>query len=125
VKNLGFKEMNKAYKASAKIMEKRMEKERPMDLEILKKVGESSIVIVTGTYDRVEHVLDMIKVPYVLIRPHEINQIELKPDQILIVNCPGDINVGLEKIKEFIKKGGFLFTTDWALLNVLEKIFPE
>ncbi len=31
----------------------------------------------------------------------------------------------MEKIKEFVEKGGFLFTTDWALLNILEKIFPE
>ncbi len=55
--------MNKAYKASAKIMEKRMEKEHSIDLEILKKVKESSIIIVAGTYDRVENVLDMINVP--------------------------------------------------------------
>ncbi|KKK84740.1 hypothetical protein LCGC14_2780290 [marine sediment metagenome] len=33
-----FKKMQKAYGASAKIMEKKMEKERPLDLEILKKV---------------------------------------------------------------------------------------
>ena len=34
-----FKKMKKAYKASSKILEKRMAKERPMDLEILKKVS--------------------------------------------------------------------------------------
>jgi len=122
---MGFKEMKKAYQASSKIMEKRMEKERPMDLEILKKVEESDIVIVEGSYDRVQDVLDMIKVPYVLIGTHDIAQIDLKPDQILIINCPGNITEGLSKIKEFVKKGGFLFTTDWALLNILERIFPE
>jgi len=36
-----FKKMEQAYKVSSKILEKRMGKERPMDLEILKKVGES------------------------------------------------------------------------------------
>ena len=121
-----FKKMEKAYKASSKILKKRMEKERPMDLEILEKIKESSIIIVTGSYDRVETVLDMINVPYVLIQPEEVPRIELKPDQILIVNCPGDIyDEGLIKIKDFVKRGGFLFTTDWALLNILEKIFPE
>ena len=122
---MGFDEMKKAYQASSKIMTKRMEKERPEDLEILNKVEDSAIVIVAGSYDRVEDVLDMINVPYVLIQPHQLSQIELKPDQILIINCPGNISEGLDKIKEFVKKGGFLFTTDWALLNILQQIFPE
>ena len=121
-----FKKMEKAYNVSAKILKKRMEKERPMDLEILEQVKDSSIIIVAGSYDRVENVLDMIKVPYVLIQTDEVDQIELKSDQILIVNCPGNISdEGLLKIKQFVKQGGFLFTTDWALLNILEKIFPE
>ncbi|KKL70994.1 hypothetical protein LCGC14_2099350 [marine sediment metagenome] len=118
--------MEQAYKASSKILKKRMEKERPADLEILEKVKESTIIIVIGSYDRVETVLEMIKVPYVLIQTDEVDQIELKSDQILIVNCPGNISdEGLLKIKQFVKQGGFLFTTDWALLNILEKIFPE
>ncbi len=120
-----FKKMEQAYKASSKILEKRMAKERPKDLEILKKIKDSSIIIVAGSYDKIELVLDLIKIPYVLIEPHEFSQIDLNPDQILIVNCPGEIQEGLEKIREFVKKGGFLFTTDWALLHILEKVFPE
>ncbi len=121
-----FKQMEQAYKASSKIMEKRMAKERPMDLEILRKVKESSIIIVSGAYDKIELVLDMIKVPYILIQPYEVSQVELNPNQILIINCPGNVDDdALLKIKEFVKKGGFLFTTDWALLNILEKLFPR
>lgn len=121
-----YDKMKKAYQASSKIMEKRMEKERPMDLEVLKQVEESSIIIVAGSYDKIELVLDLIKVPYILVQPNDVNQINLRPDQILIINCPGNIDdKGLQKIEKFVKKGGFLFTTDWALLNVLEKIFPE
>jgi len=121
-----FKKMEQAYKASSKILEKRMAKERPIDLEILQKVKESSIIIVSGSYDKVEIVLDMIKVPYVLIQPEKVSQIELKPNQILIINCPGNVyDDALPKVKEFVKRGGFLFTTDWVLQNILEKIFPE
>jgi hypothetical protein len=120
-----YKDMQQAYKASSKILEKRMQKERPLDLEILKKVDESSIIIVAGVYDKIELVLDLINIPYVLIQPGDFDKIKLRSDQILIINCPGEITEGLSKIKDFVKKGGFLFTTDWALLNVLEKIFPE
>ncbi|MHA1804876.1 MAG: hypothetical protein ACTSU4_10160 [Promethearchaeota archaeon] len=121
-----FEKMKKAYQASSKIMEKRMQKERPLDLEILKKVKESSIIVVAGEYDRIEMVLDLVKIPYILINPRDVERITLNPDQILIINCPGNISdKGLAKIKEFVKHGGFLFTTDWALLHVLEKLFPE
>ncbi|MFX1566980.1 MAG: hypothetical protein ACFFCV_01285 [Promethearchaeota archaeon] len=121
-----FKKMEQAYKASSKILEKRMAKERPVDFDILRKVKESSIIIVTGAYDKIELVLEMIKVPFILIEPHEVSQIELRADQILIINCPGNVNDdALPKIKEFVKSGGFLFTTDWALQNILEKIFPR
>lgn len=121
-----FKKMEQAYKASSKILEKKMAKERPLDLEILKKVKDTSIIIITGSYDKIELVLDLIKVPYILIQPYDFDKIELNPDQILIINCPGtDLTEGLEKVKEFVKKGGFLFTTDWVLLNILEKLFPE
>jgi len=120
-----YKNMKQAYEASSKILEKRMGKERPLDLEILKKIDESSIVIVAGVYDKVELVLDLIKIPYVLIQPRDFDKINLRPDQILIINCPGEITEGLSKIKAFVKQGGFLFTTDWALLNILENLFPE
>lgn len=120
-----YKDMQQAYKASSKILEKRMQKERPLDLEILKKVDESSIIIVAGVYDKIELVLDLINIPYVLIQPGDFDKINLRPDQILIINCPGEITEGLSKIKDFVKKGGFLFTTDWVLLNVLQKIFPK
>jgi len=122
-----YEKMKKAYEASSKIMQKRMEKERPEDLDILKKVKDSSIIIIAGSYDKVELVLDLINVPYVLINAYELEQIELNPDQMLIVNCPGsDISSqSLRKIKTYVGEGGFLFTTDWALLHVLEKIFPD
>ncbi|MFX0070371.1 MAG: hypothetical protein ACFFAO_04695 [Candidatus Hermodarchaeota archaeon] len=122
-----YEKMKKAYKVSSKIMQKRMEKERPQDLEILKKVKESSIVIIAGTYDKVELVLDLINVPYVLINAYDLDHLELNPDQMLIVNCPGsDISSqNLRKIKKYVGDGGFLFTTDWALFHVLEKIFPD
>ncbi len=122
-----YEKMKKAYQASSKIMQKRMEKERPKDLDILKKVKDSSIIIIAGSYDKIELVLDLINVPYVLINAYELDQIELDPDQMLIVNCPGsDISPqSLRKIKTYVENGGFLFTTDWALFFVLEKIFPE
>ncbi|MEM7165096.1 MAG: hypothetical protein AAF581_06495 [Planctomycetota bacterium] len=32
---------------------------------------------------------------------------------------------GLEKIKAYVERGGFLFTEDWVLVEVVQMIFPE
>lgn len=32
---------------------------------------------------------------------------------------------GVEKIKKFVQRGGFLFTEDWVLMEVLEPAFPK
>jgi hypothetical protein len=42
-----------------------------------------------------------------------------------MVNCPGNLSAaGVEKIRRFVKAGGFLYTTDWALTEVVQKAFP-
>jgi hypothetical protein len=43
----------------------------------------------------------------------------------MFVNCAGNFTPpGLRKLHQFVHEGGFLFTTDWALKNVLEPAFP-
>ena len=44
---------------------------------------------------------------------------------MLVINCPGQIpSAGVGTVREFVAKGGSLFTTDWALSNVIEPAFP-
>ncbi len=122
-----YKQMDKAYKASKKIFDIRMESERKEDLEVLKAISDNEIFIVPGCYDRVEQVFDLFQIRYAIVTPNQLNQLTLHPSQTLIINCPGagfDRRL-LLKIKQFVAEGGFLFTTDWVLKNVLEQIFPE
>lgn len=96
-----------------------------MDLEFLEKVESSDIIIVKGSYDYIENVFELIGIPYTLIEPEQVRLIELKPEQIVFVNCPGQIDMtGVEKLVGFVKRGGYMITTDWALKNVLERGFP-
>ena len=47
---------------------------------------------------------------------------EINPDQTIFINCPGTVSRrGLGKLVEFVNNGGFLFTTDWSLTNVIER----
>ena len=49
----------------------------------------------------------------------------LRPEQLLIVNCPGQVSAAaITRIRAFVEAGGSLFTTDWALKHVIEPAFP-
>ncbi|MGQ9630053.1 MAG: hypothetical protein ACUVXI_07010 [bacterium] len=117
--------MKKATRIASKVMKKRMEAERPEDLKVLNELKDENIVVVSGTYDRVEDVLSLAGIPFKLITPADVDRFPLKPDQILMVNCPGQIGErGIRNIQEFVRSGGYLLTTDWSLANILEKAFP-
>jgi hypothetical protein len=104
-----------------------MAKGRSEDLRTLEQISDNEIIIVPGQYDRIEDVFDIIKIPYGLVDIHRFSDLKLRPTQTLIINCPGDglSPVNLEKIKKFVEEGGFLWSTDWVLHNILEKIFPK
>ena len=115
-----FKQMKKAYNASTKILKTRMAKGRSEDLRTLEQISDNEIIIVTGQYDRIEDVFDIIKIPYGLVDIHRFSDLKLRPTQTLIINCPGQglSPVNLEKIKKFVEEGGFLWSTDWVLHNI-------
>ena len=87
---------------------------------------ESDVIIVTGSYDHGQVIFELVGIPYSVVGPEDVAGLDLRDDQILFINCPGNIEGrGLEKIKSFVNNGGMLVTTDWALKNVLEPIFPN
>jgi hypothetical protein len=64
-------------------------------------------------------------VPHVLVQPQDLDRLPLRPEQLLIVNCPGDVSpAAIARIRAFVEAGGSLFTTDWALKHVVEPAFP-
>ena len=124
-KPLGDERMQKAYAAAGDILRRVMEKERPDDARLLDDNSRDDVVIVKGRYDRVQDVFGILKVPYRLVETSEVPRLRLRPEQLLIINCPGQLERdGVLKVREFVEAGGSLFTTDWALKYVLEPAFP-
>src|SRR5687768_8261282 len=112
-------------KAAAKILDERMKTQRPEDYLILKGVEGKDIIVVAGSMDHIEQVLSAARIRHTLVQPEQVGNLDLNADQILMVNCPGNIpQAGLQRIEKFVRAGGLLYTTDWALLNVVQKIFP-
>ena len=122
---LGEAKMARANEAASVVVRGRMEAERPADFKLLESVESAEIIVVSGTYDRVQDVLIAVGVPHLLVTPVELDQIELNAKQLVMINCPGTISAaGITKIQKFVRAGGFLYTTDWALTNVVQRAFP-
>jgi hypothetical protein len=114
--------MQSAYRAAAKLTKHMIEQERPEDVEHLEG---TQVVVVSGCYDHGESIFKLCEIPCTLVSPDQGAGLALDPDQILYVNCPGKIpQRGLAKIQSFVRNGGMLVTTDWALKNVVEQAFP-
>jgi len=117
--------MKDAYKIAQELLKDRLKEVNPEALEEITSTDGADVLVVQGQYDHIEQVLSMAGVPFKLINPEDLSTIQLRPDQIVFINCPGNIDpVGLRKLERFVSSGGFLFTTDWALKDVLEKAFP-
>jgi hypothetical protein len=115
----------RAYSAGASIARAQMEAEAPLDAAALRAVEASDIIVVRGTYDHVELVLGALAMPFTPVDPDKLPQLRLRPEQLLVVNCPGHVPPrGIDQIRAFVEAGGSLFTTDWALRHVIEPAFP-
>ncbi len=117
--------MRQAYRVARELLRDRVRSSSPETLEILEQVRQADVVVVEGSYDRIQDVLEMAGMPFTLVNPERFEKSNLRPDQIVFVNCPGNLSpTGLRKLEAFVREGGFIFTTDWALRNVLEPAFP-
>jgi hypothetical protein len=103
----------------------RMRRSRPADFRLLRQARNSDVVVVRGTYDHAQTVLDAVRIRYTLIEPEDLERVELNAGQLLLVNCPGTVSrLAIKKMRQFVAAGGYLFTTDWSLQNILEPAFP-
>jgi hypothetical protein len=115
----------KAYRAAAAITREQLRRDAPERARALDEVEKSDVVVVAGTYDHVESVLQALDVPHTVIDAGAVDRLRLRPEQLLIVNCPGQVSPrGVTRVRRFVEEGGSLFTTDWALKHVVEPAFP-
>ena len=115
----------RAYRAAATITRERLRRDAPERARALESVQAGDVVVVAGAYDHVESVLGALDVPHSVIQPGDMDRLRLRPEQLLIVNCPGQVSdAAVVRIRRFVEAGGSLFTTDWALRYVIEPAFP-
>ena len=122
---LGDAKMKRANDAASTVVRERMAQERPADAALLQSVESADIVVVSGQYDKVEDVLQTLKIKHTVVAPAQVGALKLNAKQLLIIDCPGNLDTaGIDRVRKFVNAGGYLYTTDWALLEVLQKAFP-
>ena len=107
----------------------RLKRERPGDARTMERLREDDVVVIKGRSDKVEEVLDALKLKHVEHERSAFDSVELDPErQVLVLNCASKeylSEAGIAKVREFVAKGGYLFSSDWELRNTLAKAFPE
>ena len=86
------------------------------------------VIVVTGNFDHVENVLKKLGIPHQLVEREKLKDFPLKPTSVLVFNCHNkDVlsSAALGKVGKFVSAGGYLFSSDWELQNVLLKSFPR
>jgi hypothetical protein len=115
----------RSEQAAAEILHQRLKNEAPEQAKLLDLIHGKDIVVVAGSMDHVEQVLDAARIKYTLIQPQDVAQYQLRSNMIVMVNCPGVMpDEGVRRIEKFVRAGGLLYTTDWALKTLVEKAFP-
>ncbi|MBL4844817.1 MAG: hypothetical protein JKY65_04755 [Planctomycetes bacterium] len=106
----------------------RMAKDRPAELKTMTRMKNDEIVVIRGN-DKVEDVLKALKLKYKRIEREAFDDLKLNPEtQLLLLNCPGRAaftDKGIQKIRDFVAQGGYIFCSDWELGKTLAKAFPE
>jgi hypothetical protein len=115
-------EMARAYQATAGVVREQLEQAGAAGPDEFRG-GE--ILVTLGEYDKVQQVLDHLRLPYRTVPCQVVETLPLRADQVLIVNCPGRFSAaGLEALRRFVAAGGTLITTDWALETTVQRAFP-
>ncbi len=118
--------MRRAYRVSGQALLEDLRERRPDDARVLEGVRPAEVVAVRGSYDHCEQVLEATRVPFAVATPQEAARIDWERLEVLLVSCPGHLpRPALDRIGPWVRAGGYLLTTDWALKHVVEPLFPN
>ena len=98
----------------------------------LQQLEASEILVVGGEWDQQEKVLTSLGLRYRLLSPTDkslANGRAFKGPRFVFWNCgwalpPPMIQEVSKRVRAFVSDGGFLFTSDWMLGNLLMQAFP-
>lgn len=106
-----------------------IKRNRTTDYEDLKKGKKEEIVVVSGAFDEIQKVLDKLAIPHTVITKDDFDRHDFSKCVVLLVNCDDYMSKRFTKkqqeaIRGWVAQGGYLFTSDWGIVDLLEDAFP-
>ncbi len=85
----------------------------------------TTVVEVKGKWDDCGHILRNFGLPFTKITQDKLVQTDLSGSKILVINCGCELSeASIQCVRQFVAKGGYLLSTDWALDSCLRRAFP-
>ena len=117
--------MKDSYKTAGEVYFKKLAKDNPNEFRRFRRIAADDSIVVEGTYDKTQDVLDVMKVNYRLLDSEDLRRVDLPLDRPIFVNCAGNLSPSdIICLRSHVDHGGTLVTTDWALRNLIEQAFP-
>lgn len=84
------------------------------------------LVVVFDKYDNTGRTLSSAGLQFTTVSKRQLDFYDLGGAQVVVVDCgPGNFSPqAMLKIRDFVARGGYLFTTDWMLDKLDQLIFP-
>jgi hypothetical protein len=121
--------MEKSLRLGSQLIEQVWERMNPNELPKMRQYPEDRILVVRGSYDHIEKILNEAKVPYTGIKnfpdKEDLQQGgKYSKSRVMFVNCDGCYHGAFEgknlsgknksALINFVSQGGRMITTDWA-----------
>jgi hypothetical protein len=84
-----------------------------------------AVLCIKGQWDHADKALENFGLPYLVIKGSELDAEKISRAKVIIVNCGAEIERNrLQLLRDFVNRGGFVLSTDWALDSFTDKTFP-
>lgn len=85
-----------------------------------------SVVVIKGQWDDSSKTLDKFQIPHTRISGRKLVEYPLHNTRVVIVDCAGDLSRQVcQKLRDFVSRGGYVLSTDWALDSFTAPTFNE
>lgn len=75
--------------------------------------------------DNIQNLLARLSVKHRMTEANRLDGDAVHPDAVYVANCPGEIEPkDVDRLQWFVRTGGYLFASCWALHETVERVYP-
>jgi hypothetical protein len=95
------------------------------ELELLRVYRDLALFVLDSRGDHIQTELGRLRIKHTLGQAGKLSELALQPDALFVANCTGEIEErDVERLAWFVRAGGHLFGSCWALTETIVRIAP-